>query len=165
VRYRTMSDMITERMQELALSVDGYLQMLPKLSGAARTEELREALEQRLVSAREDDDRLQALRRGLVDSSPPPITRAYLSYLESILTHEGDPIVREMDLHVAVIRIESDIAALADTLCTAAETVEMEPVCRSLRSLRQHALAARESVLRALSTGVDHAAHTAGRRA
>jgi ferritin-like metal-binding protein YciE len=140
--YESISDLVAERVHDLTIAYSRYVEVLPQVSGGARTDDLRSALDSRIESAREDRVALAALGSELGGGPSGPTSRimeGFVEQISDILSHEGDPMVREIDLVSTVARLERDYIVSLDELGRHAETLKKPAIRGRLSQARRHA--------------------------
>jgi ferritin-like metal-binding protein YciE len=124
MKLMTLDDVFTEQLADLYSAERQLVQALPKVAGAAHTEELKKALDEHLEETRTHVTRLEEIFQHLpntVDEEHCKAMEGLLAEGEEIVEADGDPTARDAALIAAAQRVEHYEIAAYGTAKTLAE--------------------------------------------
>jgi len=129
VKLNSLNDVFVEQLGDLYSAEQQLVEALPKVAGAARSGELRQALDQHLEQTRGHVLRLERIFGEVGVESPSEHCKGMEGLLqegEAIISAEGDPAAKDAALIAASQRVEHYEIAAYGTARTLADELGLE---------------------------------------
>ena len=162
MKLDTIQDVLAEQIEDLYSAEQQLVAALPKMAGAASSDELRNAFEMHLEQTREHVQRLDQLLPSVGITSPSETCEGMEGLLkegEEIITMRGDPLAKDAALIAAAQRVEHYEIARYGTLIAWADELGRNDVVRLLTTnLNEEKAADKKLSTVALRKGVNRKA-------
>jgi ferritin-like metal-binding protein YciE len=129
MQFNSLQDVFAEQLNDLRSAEEQLVQALPKLAGAASSEELRQAFEEHLAQTRGHQERVEDLlvMTGVTQSSEECVgMRGLIEEGSKVVSASGDPMAKDAALIAAAQRVEHYEIAAYGTAATLADHLDLD---------------------------------------